>query len=73
MDGDIQVEIGGHRLAWRAVSARGREWAALHTDLTTLAPEGEECRARFGADLIDAAIQDGLSVMSGHIRLVHSC
>lgn len=73
MDGDIQVELAGHRLSWMAVSKRGREWAASHPALTALAPEGEECRARFGEDLVDAAIQDGLSVMSGHIRLVHAC
>lgn len=73
MAADIQVELGGQRMAWRAVSDRGRQWAAQHPDLTTLAPEGVECRARFGEDLIDAAIEDGLTVMSGHIRLVHAC
>lgn len=74
MDGsDIQIDLGGHRMTWRAVSERGRQWAAQHPDLTALAPEGLECLARFGEDLVDAAIEDGLSVMSGHIRLVHAC
>lgn len=72
-DGDIQIELGGHRLVWWAVSDRGREWAARHQRLIDLAPEGVECQARFGEDLVDAAIRDGLSVMSGHIKLVHSC
>jgi alkanesulfonate monooxygenase SsuD/methylene tetrahydromethanopterin reductase-like flavin-dependent oxidoreductase (luciferase family) len=68
-DCDIQMNLGGHRIVWTAVSERGREWAARHADLTTLAPEGVECQARFGEDLIDAALLDGLAVKAGHVKV----
>lgn len=66
---DIEVELGGHRMAWMAVSDRGRAWADAHSDLTEGAPEGVECLAYFADPLIARAVADGLTVAAGDVEV----
>lgn len=66
---DIEVEYGGHRMAWWATSEIGRIWADGHPALTQDAPEGVECLVEFGEALIRTALHDGLTVMAGDVEV----
>lgn len=68
-ESDIQVELGGHRVAWWAASERGRAWADAHPSLTAEAPEGVECLATFCDPLIRGALMSGLVVMAGDVEV----
>jgi hypothetical protein len=66
---DSEISQGGQRLAGRAVSPRGRAWADGHPDLTTEAPEGVECQIVDGDPLIRTALESGLLVGAGDVRV----
>lgn len=66
---DIQVELGGHRIAWWAVSEQGRDWVDRHAALVEAAPEGVECLARLADPLLERALSDGLVVMNGDVEV----
>lgn len=69
MDGDIQVEFGGQRMCWRAVSDRGRAWAVAQGDRLDMAPEGVECLILHGDGVLAEALADGLVVMAGDVEV----
>lgn len=66
---DIQMNLGGFRAAWWAVSEAGRAWADEHAALVERAPEGVECLAYFTDPLVEQAISDGLVVMAGDVEV----
>lgn len=70
MSGDIQIAQGGHRMAWWAVSERGRAWVEAHPSLSAAAPEGVECLIRFAEPLIEQALISGLSVRAGDVEVM---
>lgn len=69
MDSDIQVAYAGMRMAWWAVSERGREWVDAHEVMAREAPEGVECLIRFADPLIERALRDGLVVKAGDVEV----
>jgi hypothetical protein len=68
-DGDIQVEYGGQRMCWRAVSERGRVWVAAHADQVLAAPKGTECLRIFAEPIVEQALRDGLAVKVGDVEV----
>lgn len=66
---DIEIELAGQRMAWRAASERGRAWVDAHPDLTTEAPEGVECLTIACGPLIRLALTSGLAVRCGDVRV----
>lgn len=66
---DIQMNLGGHRAAWWAVSEAGRAWVDEHAGLVERAPEGVECLAYYTDPLIEQALADGLLVMAGDVEV----
>lgn len=68
-DGDIQVSYGGMRMAWWAVSERGRRWVDAHPSWTNQAPEGVECLIRFADPVIAKALISGLVVKAGSVEV----
>jgi hypothetical protein len=66
---DIQMNLGGFRAAWWAVSEAGHAWADAHRTLAEAAPEGIECLSRFCDPLIEQALRDGLVVMAGDVEV----
>lgn len=62
---DIEVQRGGFRAAWKATSIRGKQWAVAHRPLTTITAEFVEQLSEPVDELIDHALNDGLTVDPG--------
>ncbi len=68
-EGDLQVAYAGMRMAWWAVSDRGRAWVNAHPEWLRQAPEGVECLIRFGDPIITRALVAGLVVKAGDVEV----
>lgn len=70
--GDVQVNVGGFRMAWLPVSVRACRWVAEHAELAARAPINLEMNAEpHGEALLRAMCNDGLDVRCGDAKLTY--